>query len=74
MVEEVRELVNNNDLKDRVEVFFIDIMEDDLTLYPEEKKLIERGYQLPLTFLNGKLGFYGKIDTNRLLIALKSMK
>ncbi|SCX78322.1 hypothetical protein [Alkaliphilus peptidifermentans] len=73
MVEEVKNIISKSDVNDKVEFTFIDLMEDDLSPYAAEKKVIDKGYQLPITFVAGKPAFSGKIDTNRLYMVLKKL-
>ncbi len=60
-------------MKDRFELIFIDLLEDDLNGYEKEKKFIEKGYQLPVTFIAGKPSFSGKIDNRKAYKILKKL-
>jgi len=61
------------DVKDNLEIQFIDLEEDDLSQYENERKVIDKGYQLPITFINGKPAFSGKVDQFKAYQTLKKI-
>ncbi|WIV11099.1 hypothetical protein [Proteiniborus sp. MB09-C3] len=60
-------------MKDKFEMEFIDITEDDLSNYWKERKILKRGYQLPITFIAGKPVFSGKVDEMKIYLTLKRL-
>ncbi|WP_222927259.1 MULTISPECIES: hypothetical protein [Thermosediminibacter] len=62
MYDEFVEFIQNSDVKDKVDIKFIDVMEDSLDGYDAVKTMLEKGYGMPLTAVNGRLRFYGGIS------------
>ena len=54
-----------------VKVNFIDLFEDDLTGYEYAQPIIQKGYQLPITFIAKQPAFSGKVDNRQLYDILK---
>lgn len=51
---------------------FIDLEKDDLTDYENEGKVIDKeGHQLPITFIEGKPAFSGKVNNYKTYRILK---
>lgn len=50
---------------------FIDIDKDDLSKYPKERKLLDVGYQLPITLIESKPAFSGQVDKMKAYLTLK---
>lgn len=73
MYNELNDYLQSTELKDRCEFSFIDLMEDDLVGYEYEKSIINKGYQLPITFINGKAAFSGKLDNKKVYGFLRSI-
>ncbi|WP_312906984.1 hypothetical protein [Tissierella praeacuta] len=73
MYEELKKFLEDTDVKDKFELSFIDLNEDDLNRYRNERKFIERGYQLPLTFIEGKVSFAGQVDNMRTYLIVSRM-
>lgn len=71
MYEELKIFLEDTDVKDKVEIEFIDIDKDDLSKYKEERKVLNVGYQLPITFIAGKPAFSGQVDNMRAYLMLK---
>ncbi len=59
--------IENSTISDHTETKFVDLMDDEANNYPEELKFIDKGYQLPITFINGKASFSGKVDEDKLI-------
>lgn len=73
MYEKLKNFLGNTDVKDKFEMEFIDITEDDLSNYPKERKVIKRGYKLPITFIAEKPVFSGKTDEMKTYLTLKRL-
>ena len=73
MYEELNQFLQNTDMKDRFEMTFIDLMEDDLSGYEKEKEVLDKGYQLPITFVAGKPAFSGKVENEKVYEILKNI-
>ncbi len=67
MYEEIEQFLRDSDMKGQYEMSFIDVLEDDLTDYENEKKILDMGYQLPITFIGGQPAFSGKVDKQEIL-------
>lgn len=59
--------IENSSVADKTETKFIDLMDDEADNYPDQLRLVDKGYQLPLTFVNGSARFAGKIDEQKLI-------
>ena len=59
--------IDKSAIANETETRFVDLMEDEANNYPEELKFIEKGYQLPIVFINGKASFSGRIDDEKLI-------
>jgi len=70
---ELYKFLKETDVKDRFEMTFIDLEEDDLTNYENEGKIIDKGYPLPITFIDGKPAFSGKVDNHKTYRILKKL-
>ncbi len=72
MQQEAEELaVKINDVYgDIVEYKFIDVRTSEIQNYPEVLKKLDR-VRLPLTVINGKLRFYGGLDEDLIIDAVK---
>ncbi|ABR48002.1 hypothetical protein Amet_1832 [Alkaliphilus metalliredigens QYMF] len=71
MYDEVNQFLRNTDMKDKYEMAFIDVIEDDLSGYEKVKEMLDKGYQLPLTLVAGRAAFAGKVDNEKLYQILK---
>lgn len=70
MYEELKVFLEDTDVREKIELSFIDLNEDDLSHYQNIKQFIEKGYQLPLTFIDGKLAFTGQVDNMKAYLIL----
>ncbi|MCC5912125.1 MAG: hypothetical protein JJT76_17035 [Clostridiaceae bacterium] len=73
MYEELNNFLQSTDAKDKYEMTFVDLLEDDLTGYDKEREVLDKGYQLPITFIEGKPAFSGKVDNNKTYQILKTI-
>lgn len=71
--EELKIFLEDTDVKDKIEIEFIDIDKDDLSNYPRERKILNSGYQLPITFIARKPAFSGQVDKMKAYLTLKKM-
>lgn len=62
MYDELYKFLEQTDAKDKFEMEFIDIEENDLLQYEKAKQVIDKGYQLPITLIDGRPAFSGKVD------------
>lgn len=62
MYEEFETFMKSSELKDQVEVNFIDVFYDDLDEYKYIIDAMNKGFGLPLTSVNGELRFFGGIS------------
>lgn len=67
------DFLKQTDVKEKFEMTFIDIEESDLSQYADAKKVIDKGYQLPITFIGGKPAFSGKVDSYKAYRVLQKM-
>lgn len=70
---ELKAFLENTDVKDKFEMEFIDVSNDDLDKYSKEIQFIHDGYRLPLTFIAGKPAFTGQVDKMRTYLVLKKL-
>jgi hypothetical protein len=54
--------VNNSNLKDRIDLHFVDIFSPEFNQNATVMEAMQQGYSLPLTTINGTLMFYGGIS------------
>lgn len=72
MYDELYKFLDQTDMKDKFEMTFIDLEKDDLTDYENEGKVIDKeGHQLPITFIEGKPAFSGKVNNYKTYRILK---
>ena len=53
-----------SDIKDRRSLRFIDIIKDSDAQVNQVRQMVETGYALPLTVLNGSWSFYGGMSND----------
>ena len=73
MYEELKTFLEDTEVKDKFELSFIDLNEDDLNNYPNEQKIMEKGHKLPLTFIGGRIAFKGAVDNMRTYLIVNKM-
>ena len=62
-----------SELKDQVQLVFIDVLADELEGHEAAKQAMEKGMALPLTVINGKVRLYGGLSTKKIYEAIKKM-
>ena len=60
-----------SELKDQVNLTFIDVLIDDLDKHPASKQALEDGLDLPITVINGLARFYGGLSVQDIYEAIK---
>lgn len=73
MFNDLYKFLEQTDVKNKFEMTFIDIEETDLSKYEEAKKVIDKGYGLPITLIGGRPAFSGKVDQFKIYQVLKRM-
>lgn len=68
---ELVKFIEDTTLKDSVEMQFVDLMEDGLIGHDYVKETLDKGYQLPITFINDQPVYAGGIDSRKVFLALK---
>lgn len=71
LFEEFKSDMLKSDLGDRMEIDFIDLMDDDVSGHEYMKPILEKGYKLPLTFINQVPAFAGALDVTKIQRAAK---
>ncbi len=59
--------IESSSVANKTETLFIDLMDEEAGEYPDQLRLVNQGYQLPLTFINGNARFSGKFDEQKLI-------
>ena len=73
MFESLRTSLDASDIKDRCSLRFIDIIKDSDAQVNQVRQLIETGYKLPLTALNGSWSFYGGMSSDLFLTKIREI-
>ncbi len=73
MYEELKGFLQQTDIKDQFIIKFIDLDQENLSDYEKEFKIINEGYQLPITFVQGEPIFSGKVDQFKAYLTLKKV-
>jgi hypothetical protein len=73
MFEDLRKSLDASDIKDQCSLRFIDVMKDSGSQVDEVRGLVEKGYTLPLTALNGKWAFYGGMSSEMFYGKIKGL-
>lgn len=73
MFEDLTIFLGKSELKDMVDLRFIDVMEDNLDGYESVKKVLDKGLGLPVTAINGKAKFYGGLSIRKIYEEIKKM-
>jgi len=66
MFEELNHFIMQSDLVEKVQVRFLDVLEDDLSGYDTAHMMFKTGYALPLVAIEGKVCFNGGISNSRI--------
>jgi hypothetical protein len=64
MFDSLRTSLDASDIKEQCSLRFIDVIKDSDPEVGRVRELVETGYSLPLTALNGKWSFYGGISND----------
>ena len=51
----------NSSIKDKIETTFIDLIKEKTEKYDMIRELLERGFELPLVFINNEVKLYGSL-------------
>ncbi|MDW7671521.1 MAG: hypothetical protein SCK57_11080 [Bacillota bacterium] len=54
-------------------ITFIDLMADDVSVHGYMKLILEKGYKLPLTFINEQPAYAGGLDSVKILRAARKI-
>ena len=73
MFDSLRTSVDASDIKDRCSLRFIDIIKDSDAQVNQARKMVETGYSLPLTALNGTWSFYGGMSSDLFLTKIREI-
>jgi hypothetical protein len=73
MFESLRTSLDASDIKDRCSLRFIDILKDSDAQVNQVRKMVESGYSLPLTALNGSWSFYGGMSSDLFLTKIREI-
>jgi hypothetical protein len=73
MFQSLRTSIEGSDLKERCTLRFIDVIKESDAAVDEVRKLVETGYWLPLTALNGKWSFHGGISNELFSLRIREM-
>jgi len=73
MFESLGTSLDASDIKDRCSLRFIDILKDSDAQVNQVRQLIETGYKLPLTSLNGSWSFYGGMSSDLFLTKIREI-
>lgn len=70
MYEQLEEFIQASDMKDMVELQFIDVIDNDMDGYADVSVAMEKGFMIPLTAINGKLRFHKGISNEMIYDAI----
>ncbi|RIE12915.1 hypothetical protein [Candidatus Cryosericum odellii] len=73
MFESLRTSLDASDIKERCSLRFIDIIKDSDAQVNQARKMVETGYSLPLTALNGTWSFYGGMSSDLFLTKIREI-
>ena len=73
MFESLRTSLDASDIKERCSLRFIDIIKDSDAQVNQVRKMVESGYSLPLTALNGSWSFYGGMSSDLFLTKIREI-
>lgn len=75
MYDELVGFLSNTNLKDCIETQFIDVLRDNLNenKFVEVENMMNKGYRLPLTSVNGKFKFFGGISNEMIFGEIKKI-
>jgi len=73
MFESLRTSIDASGIKDKCSLRFIDILKDSDALVNQVRQLVETGYKLPLTAMNGSWSFYGGMSSDLFLTKIREI-
>ena len=73
MFQSLRTSIEGSNLKERCTLRFIDVIKESDAAVGQVRKLVETGYALPLTALNGKWSFHGGISNELFSLRIREM-
>lgn len=73
MYEELKRFIVQSDLVEKVEVRFLDVLEDDLSGFDTAHMMFKSGYTLPLVAIEGKVCFNGSISNSKIYEKIRTM-
>lgn len=73
LYQELVEIMEMSDIKDRITLQFIDVNEDNMDEYEAVKKLLDTGIVLPVTAIDGVPRFYGGLSVQMIYEAVTEM-
>lgn len=73
MFEELAGFFATGELKDKVSLKFIDVLEDSLDEHETVRKVLDKGIALPVTAINGKPMFSGGLSTELILEEIRKL-
>lgn len=73
MFDELADSLAKNELKDRITLTFVDVLEDSLDGHEIVRKVLDKGIALPVTAINGKPLFYGGLSPELILEEIRKL-
>jgi hypothetical protein len=73
MYDEFVSFLSRSNLRQRIDIKFVDVLMDDMDKYEYAMDGMNHGYALPLTAINGEVKFYGGISHKMIYDALRKM-
>jgi hypothetical protein len=73
MYDEFVSFLSRSNLRQRIDIKFVDVLMDDMDRYDYAMEGMSHGYALPLTAINGNVKFYGGISHKMIYDALRKM-
>jgi hypothetical protein len=73
MFDSLRTSLGASDIKEQCSLRFIDVIKDSDPQVNQVRHLIETGYSLPLTAMNGKWSFYGGMSNEKFYTKVREL-
>jgi len=73
MYDEFVSFLSRSNIRQRIDIEFIDVLMDDMDRYDYAMDGMNQGYELPLTAINGEVKFYGGISHKMIYDTLRKM-
>jgi len=71
MYDSLIKYIESSNIKDKVQIKFIDVINDNIKDYPTALNLLRKGYALPLVIVNGVAKFYGSLPYEAIYIEIE---